>query len=243
MDTTDYPNLIRHEGEALLSAVTGNLDRPVPTCPGWDARRLVGHVGRVLEAQTTHIRRATTQPPERVGPPPTDDTELIDYYHQCLDLAVDILTSVDADLPAWNFTLAPKIARFWPRRLAHELLVHRYDAANCAGLTWTVEPTFAADGVDEVLTVLLPAARAAGVTPVAADGSAHVHLTDTDGEWLVRLDGTTVEVSVGHAKGDGMLRGPADKVLLALWGRVAPDSDGLIVLGSAELIQALLPGR
>jgi hypothetical protein len=50
--------------------------------------------------------------------------------------------------------------------------------------------------------------------------SLHVHCTDTAGEWLVSSpDGHQLELRREHAKGDAALRGPADALLLTLWGR------------------------
>jgi uncharacterized protein (TIGR03083 family) len=186
--------------------------------------------------------RGSTDRPDRQAPAPSGDAELVAYYRRGADAAVAALRDVDPELPAWNFTLAPKTARFWPRRMAAEVLVHHFDAADAAGLAWDVDPAVAADAVDEVLTVLMPASRASGRAPVTADGTCHVHLTDTEGEWLVRLDGTAVDVTTGHAKGDGVLRGPAGEVLLAVWGRRPLDMPSLGVFGAVELAEALRSG-
>ena len=59
----------------------------------------------------------------------------------------------------------------------------------------------AADGVAELLEVFL-APHPEG-SPVGGRGeSFHLHATDTEGEWLLRLLPAGVEVGQGHAQGD-----------------------------------------
>ncbi len=52
---------------------------------------------------------------------------------------------------------------------------------------------------------------------VEAGQSVHLHCTDADGEWIVRVseDGTA-SVMRQHAKGDAAIRGPAHDLLLVL---------------------------
>lgn len=52
---------------------------------------------------------------------------------------------------------------------------------------------------------------------VDAGESVHLHCTDMDGEWIVRVseDGTAA-VARQHAKGDAAIRGPAHDLLLVL---------------------------
>ena len=47
---------------------------------------------------------------------------------------------------------------FWPRRMVQETTIHRVDAEQAVG--WPVaeiEPAFAVDGIDEVLSLIVPA--------------------------------------------------------------------------------------
>ena len=39
-----------------------------------------------------------------------------------------------------------------------------------------------------------------------------------------------------HAQGDLALRGPAESLLLFLWGRVDPEAAGIEILGEASLL-------
>lgn len=238
----DYPELLRAQAETLLAVALKHLDAPVPGCPGWDCRRLVRHVARLLVTTAAHLPRKLASVPERVASAPAEAEALADYYRRGLADVLEAFRTLDPTAPAWNFTLEPAVVAFWARRLAHEFQVHASDAAEAAGRPRALDPEVAADGVDELLRVLLPAARAAGLSP-AGDGSVHVHLTDVPGEWLVRLDDTRVTVTPEHAKGDAALRGPAGTVLLALWGRVGLDAADLAAFGDVGLIDAVRPGR
>jgi uncharacterized protein (TIGR03083 family) len=238
----DYPALFQTEAERLLAAATKDLDAPVPACPGWDCRRLVGHVARLLASTAAHLPRGVVDPPPFTPRPPADDDGLVAYYREALAGTLAAFRDVDPATAAWNFTLAPKVAGFWRRRLAQELLVHAWDAAGAAGAPYPLEPAAAADGIDEELRILLPGARAAGLSS-PGEGTVHLHLTDAPGEWMVRLAGGEVEVTEGHAKGDAGLRGGAGPVLLALWGRTGFDAPGLTAFGEQSLLSALRTNR
>ncbi|MDT3440520.1 maleylpyruvate isomerase family mycothiol-dependent enzyme [Pseudofrankia sp. BMG5.37] len=236
----DYPALFQTEAEALLAAAAKDLDAPVPSCPGWDNRRLLSHVGRLLDSTVTHLPRGVVDPPPRVERPPAENDALVEYFRRGVAGTLAAFRDLDPAAPAWNFTLEPQVAAFWRRRLSHETQIHAWDAAGAVGETREFDPVFAADGVDEALRILLPAIRAAGLS-APGDGTAHIHLTDTPGEWMISLTGDTVDVTEGHHKGDAGLRGPASQVLLALWGRIPFDAPGLTAFGDQDLLTALRP--
>ncbi len=239
----DHLALIETEGVALLATTSRHLDTPVPTCPGWSSRRLLRHAGRLLHSVSVVVSRGTAEPPPPNPPAPADDEGLVDYYRRSLDGLLDVLRETDPARPAWNHTgVAPPVAGFWRRRLAQELTVHRWDADNAVGAARPPAAEVAADGVDELLTILLPGGRARATSAAAAHGGVHVHLTDVEGEWLVALAGNDVTVTREHAKGDAALRGPAAAVLLALWGRLPFDSPDLAAYGDVALLPALHPG-
>jgi predicted lipid carrier protein YhbT len=66
----------------------------------------------------------------------------------------------------------------------------------------------------------------------------HIHCTDTDGEWLLRLTADGIELERAHAKGDAALRGAASDLLLAVWHRA--DLDTIDVVGDADQAQRVL---
>jgi hypothetical protein len=134
---------------------------------------------------------------------------------------------------------AEKIAASWARRQAHELVVHRMDLEGAAGRAPApVDPVLAEDGVDELLTVVVP--RWAHTEPLtSARAAVAVTATDTGRTWSVEVDRGAVTVSP-HLSGaeDASLRAPAPALLLRLWGRPAD-----VILDGDPAAEALLRGR
>ena len=87
--------------------------------------------------------------------------------------------------------------------------------------TEPIDHALAVDGIDEFFG-LIPFWRRESTLHGAGE-SIHLHCTDGDGEWFVRLAADGVIVTREHAKGDVALRAPASDLLLFLYGRVGPD--------------------
>jgi hypothetical protein len=94
-----------------------------------------------------------------------------------------------------------------------------------------------ADGIDEYLGLLAARCRLGGREVPPA--SLHVHCTDTEGEWLVETVDGAVSVVREHRSGDAALRGRAESLFLALWGRPVPDG-AVEVLGDSAAASAWL---
>jgi hypothetical protein len=63
-----------------------------------------------------------------------------------------------------------------------------------------------------------------------------VHCTDTAGEWLIAFPAAGERVlSREHAKGDIAIRGPAEGLLLYVWGHRQADAAGVETIGDAAL--------
>ena len=69
----------------------------------------------------------------------------------------------------------------------------------------------------------------------------HLHCTDGEGEWLVRLAPGGVNVVNEHAKGDVAARGAASDLLLMMWGRVPVTQ--VEVFGDASLLERWSDGK
>lgn len=220
---------------ALAGAATAaGLGAPVPTCPGWTVERLVDHTGKVLRMVGKIVE--TNGPVDgRTLPKPPAGPLVVQWFQEMAAAAVAALRSIDPTDELWNWAGAPPVAAFWYRRLAHELVVHGTDAALAAGRPPPeIAPALAADGVDELLTVLLPASARLRNIDLQGLGSLHVHCTDAPGEWLVAPSASGVEVTRVHEKGDAALRGPAAELLLRLYNR----GGGGEVVGDAEVVTA-----
>jgi uncharacterized protein (TIGR03083 family) len=228
----------------LARIVDGDLDRPVPTCPGWTFRQLATHVGRGHRwaAQIVATRSATPIPVREVagGKLPQDPAQHASWLNAGADLVIEAVTAAGRD-QVWTLTgIGP--ASFWARRRAHEAAVHLADAQLAAGRDVDLAPDAAADGVDEWLgLVAAGTADPAGAQELRGDGqSLHFHATDPGlsgtGEWLVARTPSGVTVARGHGKADVAVRGPAASLLLVLTRRLPPSGPGIEVFGDQALL-------
>lgn len=222
MREIDYLQALRDEGTALVAAARLGLDPPVPACPGWAVADLVLHTGMVHRHKLEIVRGRLAEPPDPWPPPAPPRGELLGWYEQGLEELLTVLEVADPETRVWTFYRPDQTAGFWRRRMAQETAVHRVDAESAHGGPRPVPAALAADGVSELLEVFL-APHAEG-EPVGGRGeSLHLHATDTEGEWRLRLLPAGVEVGRGHARADATASGGASDLLLFLWGRAPAD--------------------
>jgi uncharacterized protein (TIGR03083 family) len=229
---------VRTDGRELLGIVTDHgLDVEVPSCPGWNLGELAWHIGgvwnfwgRVVAERVTSVDtiRGWDQPDR-----PADGL-LIDWVTSAHTSLVSALTRAVPDQEVWTWTGANRDVRWVERRMTQETAVHRWDAADAAGVHYDIPVAVAAEGIDEYLTWF--AGRGTEADAAALAGTVHLHCTDTGadvdegsddrsrvgGEWLVTaLDASGATFSREHAKCDVAIRGQASDLLLWLWGRDA----------------------
>jgi uncharacterized protein (TIGR03083 family) len=233
----------------LARIIEGDLERPVPTCPGWTFRQLATHVGRGHRwaAQIVATRATTPIPMREVadGKLPADPARHAPWLNAGAGLVIEAVTAAGSD-PVWTGT-GMRPASFWARRRAHEAAVHLADAQLAAGRDVDLAPDAAADGVDEWLALV--AADTEGTTDLArerarelrGDGqSLHFHATDPGlsgtGEWLVVRTPSGVTIQRGHGKADVAVRGPAASLLLVLTRRLPPSDPAIEILGQQALL-------
>lgn len=216
MDPDQHLAHLRANGDALLAAQAADPAAAVETCPGWDRTQLLEHVGVLWSWVQVQAARG---PDERVGfkgaeRPPEGDA-MPGWVDAQVTGAIEAMAAMDlgATWPTWS---GPRAGTWFPRRMAQETLVHRWDAVGGA-----IDAELAIDGIDELLEIFvprLPAERLAGIS-----GTIHLHATDVHGEWLVRLSPEGITSEHGHVKGDVALRGAAADLLLWAWNRVPVD--------------------
>ena len=148
-----------------------------------------------------------------------------------------MLADAGAEEPCWSWT-DQRTVGFWSRRQANELAVHRWDAQFAAGVPEPIDREIAVDGIQELFDIL---PFRPGGSPTGNGETMHLHCTDGDGEWLVRLEPDGVTVVNEHAKGDVAARGGASDLLLMMWGRVPVDR--LEVFGDASLLVRWSDGK
>jgi len=223
----------------LARIIDGDLNRSVPTCPGWTFRQLATHVGRGHRwaAQIVATRSTVPLPMREVpdGKLPEDPAQHTPWLNAGADQVIKAVTAAGHD-PVWTLGgLGP--ASFWARRRAHEAAVHLADAQLAAGEAIDLAPDLAADGVSEWLTLVAAGtADPARARDLSGDGqSLHFHATDPGlsgtGEWLVTRTPSGLTVQTGHARADVAVRGPAASLLLVLTRRLPPSDPSVEVLG------------
>ena len=233
----------------LARIIDGDLERPVPTCPGWTFRQLATHLGRGHRwaAQIVATRATMPIPMREVadGKLPRDPAQHASWLNISAVQVIEAVSAAGSDL-VWTLAgIGP--ASFWARRRAHEAAVHLADAQLAAGLDVDLAPEFAADGVDEWLARIAVGAggtadpTGAQASDLRGDGqSLHFHATDPGlsgaGEWLVTRMPSGVTVARGHGKADVAVRGPAASLLLILTRRLPPSDPAIEILGEQELL-------
>jgi uncharacterized protein (TIGR03083 family) len=239
--------------DLLRGVVAGaDLSATVPTTPDWNLGQLLRHVGGNLRSVEQAVRTgsAVTEPERQVpghGGPPGDDPAALDAW--LAEGAARFAETLgragpDAQAQVWQVRW-PTAA--WARRAAHDLVVHRADAAGAVGADYTVAADVAADAVDEFLDLLSnPLVAASGPDPggPGLGGTVHLHATDAGpdvaAEWLVELGSPAFTWRHGHEKASVAVRGPLADLLRVVTRRLPPDTPGVEVLGDRAVLDAWL---
>lgn len=231
-----------------------DLSATVPTCPDWTLADLARHVGgahRWVGAIVATRASKGVDPadvPEGAGPEGADPAALDAWLAAGAAQMVAALREAGPDTEVWSWTPA-RTTGFWARRMTHETVIHRADAALTAGAPFEVPAPVAADCLEEWLQIgELPvvAARFAerGADLRGPGRTIHVHATDAPpgltAEWLLDLTGEAPTHRRTHEKAAVALRGPLTDVLQVLYRRLPADSDRVEVLGEAALLDRWL---
>jgi uncharacterized protein (TIGR03083 family) len=240
----------------LLGVVEGaDLSATVPTAPDWSLSDLLRHIGGNLRAGETAVRTGTpvTEPDRQIpghgGPDGDDPRALSAWLSEAADRFAGTLAEAGPDVEAQVWTVRWPTAA-WARRAAHDVLVHRADAAGTVGAAFPVEADLAADALDEFLDLMsnpqVAGAEADPDGPGAAGpaGTVHLHATDTGpevaSEWLVELGSPTFTWRHAHEKATVAVRGPVADLLRVVCRRLPPDAEGVEVLGDRAALDAWL---
>ena len=234
MDPERHLASLRDDRDRLAALDEADLGRTVPSCPDWDLGQLLVHIGRVNRWAQLAMDLAPDAEYPRFGPRPDEGESVLTWVQDGLADLVDYLGSHDLDEPCWTF-VGPGTRRFWARRQAMEVAVHRWDAETAVGTAAPVLADVAADGVEEWLDIQ-SARWFKGGDPI--EGSVHLHATDGEGEWLVEVAGDRFEWRPGHHKGDVAVRASRSDLMLLAWRRREPSE--VEVLGDADFLDAFL---
>jgi len=259
MEVTEHLAILDRDGKLLAAAAdSAGLEATVPSCPPWQVRDLLRHIGYVHRWAGRYVaERRAERLPDRPGEAELlsggpVDAELLDWFSAGHEALVTELTRAAPDLACWYFLDAPSPRVFWARRQAHETAIHRVDAELAAGHVTSHEVTpheaaFAADGVDELIMGFFgrDAEQLSDEQRAGARRRLQVCSTDTGQAWHVQLisDGTlATQVQRGGGAADCTLSGPASGLYRLLWNRADPPTAAVEVSGDRAVLDSWQEG-
>ena len=234
LETAEYQNLLKLEGARLAGVEANDLTVEVPHLEGWTVYNVVGHTGWVYHYVAQCLQSSPESPPSRsaIGEPPAGP-DVLDWFSEAAKQIEAAFESCDLDSERPTFT-GPQPARWWLRRLSHEVSIHRWDALASITAPEPIDAAQARDGIDEILEVFAPK-RMQFETLAGSGETIHLHAIDIDdGEWLLELQPDSIQWEHGHAKADVAARGTSSDLLLLMWGRIPPAR--LQVFGDSQLL-------
>ncbi|GAB2620522.1 maleylpyruvate isomerase family mycothiol-dependent enzyme [Streptomyces capparidis] len=141
---------------AAFAAAIGGVDpgRPVPTCPQWRVRDLVGHIGQAHRWAAGIARTGEFGGvPDPREADPGDPREWAGWLSDGAEELIAAVLGADPGAAVWTY-LGPRPAAFWLRRMLHDTCVHHADAGFTAATAFRVAPDLAAGAISEALELL-----------------------------------------------------------------------------------------
>lgn len=226
MELSQYLVALARDGAAFAEVVTGRLEVPVPSCPGWTLADLTWHVAEVNYFWGNIVEHRHAEPHFVADPSRPDEANLLEWYRRELAHLERVLATADPDARHWTWSHQRDTA-FVIRRMAHEMAIHLWDARNAVGERGPIPTALAADGIDEFLGHFAPD-RSDGAPPVG--GRVEFASSETAAVW--RTEG------IGDA--DAVVTGTASDILLVLWRRLPLDA--VAIDGDAAVVARLVEG-
>ncbi len=223
MNTSALLSTADPDGRGLLTAAESDWGRRIPHCPDWDAAGLVRHTGGIFMWMAAVVSSGDRVSRRTLPPPPKHLEDLAGWYVGSLERTLTVLGSANPEATTWTFsTTGDHRVRWWCRRLAVEVAIHRWDAQHAAAIGGGPGPApldgeVAAAGVEEFMVEFLPGLLTQDDV-VGLSGTLHLHATDGPTEWWIDLDARGIAIPE-HAKADTAIRGTRSDVLLWLTNR------------------------
>ncbi|WP_367048691.1 maleylpyruvate isomerase family mycothiol-dependent enzyme [Streptomyces sp. Je 1-332] len=225
----DSESLLQHlsdELDAFRGCLDGDLAVPIEHCGEWTLHDLAEHLGssNLWAAAAVTDHHGTY----KAAPAPRGPGELARWFEES---STTLLKALDTDpsANAWTFH-PPHTVGFWQRRRALEALIHRWDAENALGITRTLDPILAGEGVAEVFDTMAPRQMARGRAQ-PPQHALRLHATDTGTSWMYG-PGTAVAT----------LSATAEELVLLLWGRMRSSDAAFRWTGDQETGLRILAG-
>jgi len=232
---------LRSEAYGFADAVAASdPDVTVTTCPDWTVRDLSRHLGQLYRWSARIVDDGLLSgiwPHQVPVQDPTSD-DWAGWIREAVDAAVEVFTGAEPSKRVWVWGADPH-ARFWPRRMLFETVVHRLDIAITNGAPIELTRDIAVDGIDEWFENLRHVGQwQISVTKLAGDGRVLTFATEeTDDTWRVQLVPNGWWWDRSSERGEVHVTAPAADVLLLLVGRPVA---GAAVEGDQALLREWL---
>lgn len=250
-----------------LTVAHADLRAPVAACPGWTAYDLACHLGNIHAWAATVVETGAAAPKQDDAPASPRPRAVEEWYVGKAGDLHQVLRAADPEAPCWNFVQgAAGRAGFWARRQLHETLVHTLDLGVGAP---DLDAEVCADGVDEVLRLLLRRAHDQG-RPARLSAPLCLAATDLGRAWTLsprppaargsvplQPRGSAAEAAPALVAGPPLvverrhpgvdrLEAPAAALYALLWHRLPLDdalAAGAQVVGDEGRVRAFLASR
>ncbi|WP_330271589.1 maleylpyruvate isomerase family mycothiol-dependent enzyme [Lentzea sp. NBC_00516] len=235
------------ETSLLVTGIEGaDLSIPVPATPNWTLNQLLRHLGyahrwiaQMVGERFPEVDRSLSKAHSVSGYTGETAAELGPWLVEGASLIADTMPVDRLEMIAVLRPGRPG-PDFWSRRMAHETVIHRWDAFDALGLPFEVDERVAYDTLYEWMTTiawiifdLRPAA-----SELLGSGVLYFETTDTAQMWTVDLSGAEPRLVDDEEKWSVAVRGPVMDILLALYQRRGVT--GLEVTGDAGLAEQFL---
>ena len=258
----DHEQHLIEESRRFLAAARAAWSDPdlgpsaaVPTCEGWSLADLVWHLTEVQYFWSRIVgsssELALAGPEDYDRPPRPDDGRLLDGFVEASGALLSALAGRSDDETCWSWYAEGGSIAWVRRRQAQEALIHRVDAESVRGMIGPIDGPLAADGVDEMLRVMLDVGQLPPWAEFRPDAE-QIRLDVGLRAWTLRLgrfvgtppDGDPLDLpALELLDGDGRtapsatITGDPATVDLWLWGR--GPADGLMVDGDRSMVDRL----
>jgi uncharacterized protein (TIGR03083 family) len=118
----------------------------------------------------------------------------------------------------------------------NEYIIHGHDLSPAIGRSIPIPDWFVEHALADTMGLLTRLHQRSPHKGKAA--SFHIHRTDGEGEWTLRIENGQAAVESGHGKADAAMRGPAEGLYWVILGRGSPEEQGVEVHGDPALAGA-----
>ncbi|MFJ9948465.1 maleylpyruvate isomerase family mycothiol-dependent enzyme [Kitasatospora sp. NPDC091207] len=240
LDTARLVAGLREQTAAFARAAAGtDPDTPVPGCPRWPLRTLVGHVGQEHRWAAELVRgggQLTAPDPWQAEPGAPDGWA--EWLREGAEELIHAIGETGADTEIDTF-LGPRPAAFCLRRMLSDTCVHHHDAALATGGAFEIAEDLAADVIGESLELLSSPVLAA-VRPALAElrgrGERIGFRPGSTPGWVITRTPGAVRWRRGPVEADVVVSGAVADLMLVVTRRIPPDDARVTVAGDRALL-------